>query len=361
MFAGWITFSAFEDGDAVVAQAQVLMRAQDPIGELGLTFGGHGKENTFWEQTLAGAGRVARRAGRRRLDAGRVRRSQAPVVAREERASLGRDPLDAAHDEARQALATARKEQARSAVPTGEGRPTALLTSLCTSQPGRVVAEVRDGTRTRLRGAGRWTCTRPGLGWILTSPGPLVVPPWAAGVVVGRDGRCGRRRGVGRRGGGRGARARGGRRDVFERLGAGLSDRRRARVRRARRVTRLLREADVGRNRDRQQDPDDGDDDQQLGQREALVTCKPPQQTVHPGPSPSSCVRPSRRGLTMRTKRARRYWPSGWAGPTSSRATRGSDRLARSRARRSGAGCVFKRQHRLLALACGRRRARPWR
>ena len=29
------------------------MRAQDPIGELGLTFGGHGKENTFWEQTLA--------------------------------------------------------------------------------------------------------------------------------------------------------------------------------------------------------------------------------------------------------------------------------------------------------------------
>jgi hypothetical protein len=54
MFAGWITFSAFEDGGAVVAQAQVLMRAQDPIGELGLTFGGHGKENTFWERTLAG-------------------------------------------------------------------------------------------------------------------------------------------------------------------------------------------------------------------------------------------------------------------------------------------------------------------
>src|SRR5262245_43305328 len=54
MFAGWITFSAFDDGDATVAQAQVLMRAQDPIGELGLTFGGHGKENTFWEQTLSG-------------------------------------------------------------------------------------------------------------------------------------------------------------------------------------------------------------------------------------------------------------------------------------------------------------------
>jgi hypothetical protein len=53
MFAGWITFSSFEQGDGVVAQAQVLMRAQDPIGELGLTFGGHGKENKFWEQTLA--------------------------------------------------------------------------------------------------------------------------------------------------------------------------------------------------------------------------------------------------------------------------------------------------------------------
>jgi hypothetical protein len=29
------------------------MRAQDPLGELGLTFGGHGKENAFWEATLA--------------------------------------------------------------------------------------------------------------------------------------------------------------------------------------------------------------------------------------------------------------------------------------------------------------------
>jgi len=52
MFAGWITFSSFEDGGATVAQAQVLMRAQDPLGELGLAMGGHGKENTFWEQTL---------------------------------------------------------------------------------------------------------------------------------------------------------------------------------------------------------------------------------------------------------------------------------------------------------------------
>jgi hypothetical protein len=43
MFAGWITFSATEvDGDTV-GQAQVLMRASDPIFELGLTLGGHGQ------------------------------------------------------------------------------------------------------------------------------------------------------------------------------------------------------------------------------------------------------------------------------------------------------------------------------
>jgi hypothetical protein len=52
MFAGWITFSATEVDDQTVAQAQVLMRASDPIFELGLTFGGHKQENVFWEQTL---------------------------------------------------------------------------------------------------------------------------------------------------------------------------------------------------------------------------------------------------------------------------------------------------------------------
>jgi hypothetical protein len=52
MLAGWITFSAFRDGDCTVAQTQILMRAQDPIGELGLTLGGHRMEERFWEQTL---------------------------------------------------------------------------------------------------------------------------------------------------------------------------------------------------------------------------------------------------------------------------------------------------------------------
>ena len=52
MFAGWITFSAFEQGGSTHAQAQVLMRASDPLYEMGLTFGGHRAEDRFWEHTL---------------------------------------------------------------------------------------------------------------------------------------------------------------------------------------------------------------------------------------------------------------------------------------------------------------------
>jgi hypothetical protein len=52
MFAGWITFSAIEQDGETVAQAQILMRASDPIFELGLTFGGHKQEDRFWQQTL---------------------------------------------------------------------------------------------------------------------------------------------------------------------------------------------------------------------------------------------------------------------------------------------------------------------
>src|SRR5918995_7097021 len=60
MFAGWITFSATEVENETVAQAQVLMRASDPIFELGLTLGGHKQENVFWEETLTN---VAKRFG----------------------------------------------------------------------------------------------------------------------------------------------------------------------------------------------------------------------------------------------------------------------------------------------------------
>ena len=51
-FAGWITFSAYERDGATVAQAQVLMRPQDPLSEIGMAVGGHKQENRFWENTL---------------------------------------------------------------------------------------------------------------------------------------------------------------------------------------------------------------------------------------------------------------------------------------------------------------------
>lgn len=52
MFAGWITFSSHVEDEDTVIQAQVLMRANDPLYEMGLTFGGHGKEDVFWKKTL---------------------------------------------------------------------------------------------------------------------------------------------------------------------------------------------------------------------------------------------------------------------------------------------------------------------
>lgn len=52
MLAAWITFSSFEEEGCCVAQAQALLRAQDPISEIGLTLGGHGQENRFWQHTL---------------------------------------------------------------------------------------------------------------------------------------------------------------------------------------------------------------------------------------------------------------------------------------------------------------------
>ncbi|MGH7666286.1 MAG: hypothetical protein ACREN1_03100 [Candidatus Dormibacteria bacterium] len=52
MFAGWISFSAEAMEGATVLQVQVLMRANDPLYELGMTFGGHAKEDRFWSETL---------------------------------------------------------------------------------------------------------------------------------------------------------------------------------------------------------------------------------------------------------------------------------------------------------------------
>lgn len=81
MFAGWITFSAERiaggsggsspqantaersreapgeaAGERTVVQANVLMRANDPLYEIAMTFGGHRKEDQFWAQTLTALG-----------------------------------------------------------------------------------------------------------------------------------------------------------------------------------------------------------------------------------------------------------------------------------------------------------------
>jgi hypothetical protein len=63
MFAGWITFSAERAPAATVVQAQVLMRANDPLYEVAMALGGHRKENTFWAQTLTALGEKLGAAG----------------------------------------------------------------------------------------------------------------------------------------------------------------------------------------------------------------------------------------------------------------------------------------------------------
>lgn len=63
VFAGWITFSAerarggdggqgAREGRSTIVQTQVLMRANDPLYELAMSFGGHRKEDEFWVQTM---------------------------------------------------------------------------------------------------------------------------------------------------------------------------------------------------------------------------------------------------------------------------------------------------------------------
>jgi hypothetical protein len=56
MFAGWITFSAERSSEATMIRAHVLMRANDPLYEVGMTFGGHAKEDRFWAETLTALG-----------------------------------------------------------------------------------------------------------------------------------------------------------------------------------------------------------------------------------------------------------------------------------------------------------------
>ncbi|HLW45726.1 MAG TPA: hypothetical protein VKR78_05890 [Acidimicrobiales bacterium] len=58
MFGGWITFSAEAGADGMTTvQAQVLMRASDPVYEVALALGGHRKEDVFWRKTLTALAR----------------------------------------------------------------------------------------------------------------------------------------------------------------------------------------------------------------------------------------------------------------------------------------------------------------
>ena len=52
MLAGWLTFSAHRERDTTVAQVEMLIRASDPLFEIGMVLLGHRRENHFWEQTL---------------------------------------------------------------------------------------------------------------------------------------------------------------------------------------------------------------------------------------------------------------------------------------------------------------------
>jgi hypothetical protein len=60
-FSGWITFSSYADEDgATVAQAQLLIRAADPIYEVMMPLGLHKMEDVTWQRAL---GRVAAHFG----------------------------------------------------------------------------------------------------------------------------------------------------------------------------------------------------------------------------------------------------------------------------------------------------------
>ena len=53
MFAGMITFSAYDEDEVTTVQLQALIRANDPIYELSFRLGfGHKSEDQFWHTTL---------------------------------------------------------------------------------------------------------------------------------------------------------------------------------------------------------------------------------------------------------------------------------------------------------------------
>lgn len=58
IFAGMNTFSAYEEAEITIAQIQVLVRASDPVYELGCRLGiAHRQEDLFWHSTLVNLAR----------------------------------------------------------------------------------------------------------------------------------------------------------------------------------------------------------------------------------------------------------------------------------------------------------------
>lgn len=56
-WAGMITFSADDDSGMTVAQVQLLIRAYDPLVEVGMALGGHRLEDRIWVHTLSAVAR----------------------------------------------------------------------------------------------------------------------------------------------------------------------------------------------------------------------------------------------------------------------------------------------------------------
>ena len=52
VFAGWITFSAYEEESCTIAQIQVLMRTCDLAYEIGFRLGASKSEDVLWQRTL---------------------------------------------------------------------------------------------------------------------------------------------------------------------------------------------------------------------------------------------------------------------------------------------------------------------
>lgn len=58
-FCGTITFSGVDEGGTTVARVEVVMRASDPIYEIGMPLGGHRHENRFWQASLRALAKYA--------------------------------------------------------------------------------------------------------------------------------------------------------------------------------------------------------------------------------------------------------------------------------------------------------------